>query len=45
VEVIVPLGYNVDDLEGDLSVLIDNVNYSDIDIEYEDIQLVEVEVQ
>jgi len=45
VEVIVPLGYNVDDLEGDLSILIDNINCSDIDIEYEDIQLVEVEVQ
>ena len=45
VEVIVPLGYNVDDLEGDLSVLIDNINCSDIDIEYEDIQLVEVEIQ
>jgi hypothetical protein len=45
VEVIVPLGYNIDELGSDLSVLIDNINCSDIDIEYEDIQLVEVEVQ
>ena len=45
VEVMVPLGYNIDELESDLSVLIDNINCSDIDIEYEDIQLVEVEVQ
>jgi len=45
VEVMVPLGYNIDELESDLSVLIDNINYSDIDIEYADIQLVEVEVQ
>jgi len=45
VEVMVPLGYNIDELESDLSVVIDNINYSDIDIEYADIQLVEVEVQ
>lgn len=45
VEVMVPLGYNIDELESDLSVIIDNINYSDIDIEYADIQLVEVEVQ
>ena len=45
VEVMVPLGYNIDELESDMSVLIDNINYSDINIEYADIQLVEVEVQ
>jgi len=45
VEMIVPLGYNIDELESDLSVVIDNINCSDIDIEYEDVQLVEVEVQ
>jgi hypothetical protein len=45
VEMIIPLGYNIDELESDLSVLIDNINCSDIDIEYEDVQLVEVEVQ
>jgi hypothetical protein len=45
VEVMVPLGYNIDELEIDLSVVIDNINYSDINIEYADIQLVEVEVQ
>jgi hypothetical protein len=45
VEVMVPLGYDIDELESDLSVVIDNINYSDINIEYADIQLVEVEVQ
>ena len=45
VEVVVPLGYNIDELESDLSVLIDNVNYSDIDIEYEDMSITDVEVQ
>ena len=45
VEVMVPLGYNIDELEIDLSVVIDNINYSDINIEYADIQLVELEVQ
>ena len=45
VEVMVPLGYNIDELEIDLSVVIDNINYSDINIEYADIQLVEVEVE
>jgi len=45
VEVIVPLGYNIDELESDLSVLIDNVNYSDIEVEYEDMSITSVEVQ
>jgi len=45
VEVIVPLGYNIDELESDLTVLIDNVTFSNIDLEYEEMSITDVEVQ
>lgn len=45
VEVIVPLGYNIDELESDLTVLIDSATFSNIDIEYEEMNVTDVEVQ
>lgn len=45
VEVIVPLGYNIDELESDLNILIDNATFSNIDIEYEEMSITDVEVQ
>lgn len=45
VEVVVPLAYNIDELESDLTVLIDNATFSDIEIEYEEMSVTDVEVQ
>jgi hypothetical protein len=45
VELVLPIGFDIDDIEGSLGVLIDTVGSDVIDVEYEDMSITGVEVQ
>ena len=45
VEIVLPIGFDIDDIEGSLGVLIDTVGSDFIDVEYEDMSITSVEVQ
>src|SRR6056300_1159150 len=45
VELILPISFDIDDIEGSLGVLIDTIGCDVIDVEYEDMSITSVEVQ
>jgi len=45
VELVLPIGFDIDDVEGSLGVLIDTIGSDVIDVEYEDMSITSVEVQ
>src|SRR5210317_2379784 len=45
IEVVLPVGYDIDDIEGSLGVVLDTFGMNDIDVEYEDLSITDVEVQ
>ena len=45
IEVVLPVGYDIDDIEGNLGVLIDTFGIDPIEVEYEDLSITDVEVQ
>src|SRR5210317_1428514 len=45
VELVLPIGFDIDDIEGSLGVLIDTIGCDVIDVEYEDMSITSVEVQ
>jgi hypothetical protein len=45
VELVLPIGFDIDDIEGSLGVLIDTIGSDVIDVEYEDMSITSVEVQ
>ena len=44
-EVTLPVGYDVDDIEGNLGVVLDMAGIDAIEVEYEDMSITDVEVQ
>ena len=45
VELVLPISFDIDDIEGSLGVLIDTIGSDVIDVEYEDMSITSVEVQ
>ena len=45
IEVVLPVGYDIDDIEGNLGVVIDTFGIDPIEVEYEDMSITDVEVQ
>ena len=45
IEVVLPIGFDIDDIEGSLGVVLDTFGMNAIDVEYEDLSITDVEVQ
>jgi hypothetical protein len=45
VELILPISFDIDDIEGSLGVLIDTIGSDVVEVEYEDMSITSVEVQ
>ena len=45
IEVVLPVGYDIDDIEGNLGVVLDTFGMNAIEVEYEDMSITDVEVQ
>ena len=45
VELVLPIGFDIDDIEGSLGVVLDTFGMNAIDVEYEDLSITDVEVQ
>ena len=45
IEVVLPIGFDIDDIEGSLGVVLDTFGVNPIEVEYEDMSITSVEVQ